>query len=390
MQSFTQSTLEDLSQVTGYPCVSIYFPTHRKGSETQQDPIRLKNALKEAGKALEAQGMSEGDADHYLTPARDLVEQFEFWQHQEAGLALFVAEGFFQTQQLPYEVEELTIVSDRFHTSPLLPLLTDNGSFYLLAASQNAVRFFEADRYSISEMPLADTPLSLEEALKYDEADPQLQMHQGAGNSVAYHGQGVDEDNENSEIRRFFHKVDEGVMAAIADQHKPLLFAGVDFLFPIYQDANNYPHLVVEQHLTGNPDNVGAEELHCNAWAALSDHFSQAQRNAVDEYHAEANVDKASDNIEELIPAAFSGQIDKLFMVSNQHVWGQFNAYENQLTIHEEKEVGDRDLLELAALKTLVNQGQVFMVEADEMPKQSKLAATLRYPLAATVPAGVS
>jgi hypothetical protein len=42
-----EDLMELISEQKGI-CVSIYMPTHRAGSETQQDPIRLKNLLKEA------------------------------------------------------------------------------------------------------------------------------------------------------------------------------------------------------------------------------------------------------------------------------------------------------------------------------------------------------
>jgi len=41
----------------------------------------------------------------------------------------------------------------------------------------------------------------------------------------------------------------------------PLVLAGVEYLFPIYQEANTYPDLV-EEGITGNPENLKPEELH--------------------------------------------------------------------------------------------------------------------------------
>ena len=35
-----------LEQQTG-PCVSLYLPTHRTGRETQQDPLELRNVIRE-------------------------------------------------------------------------------------------------------------------------------------------------------------------------------------------------------------------------------------------------------------------------------------------------------------------------------------------------------
>ena len=58
MDILTKVELEGLMRKEQQWCVSIYLPTHRTGTETQQDPIRLKNLLREAEKHLSAQGVA--------------------------------------------------------------------------------------------------------------------------------------------------------------------------------------------------------------------------------------------------------------------------------------------------------------------------------------------
>jgi hypothetical protein len=45
--------------------------------------------------------------------------------------------------------------SDRFHLKPLLPLLTGDGRFYILALSQNQVRLLQGTRYSVRGLYLS-------------------------------------------------------------------------------------------------------------------------------------------------------------------------------------------------------------------------------------------
>jgi hypothetical protein len=42
------------------------------------------------------------------------------------------------------------VVTDRFHIKPLLPLLSGDGRFYVLALSQSEVRLLQGTRYSVS------------------------------------------------------------------------------------------------------------------------------------------------------------------------------------------------------------------------------------------------
>ena len=48
--------------------VSLYLPTHRAGSETAQDPIRLKNLLTRAAAELEEVGARSTEIDAMLKP----------------------------------------------------------------------------------------------------------------------------------------------------------------------------------------------------------------------------------------------------------------------------------------------------------------------------------
>ncbi len=104
-------------------CVSIYMPTYQAGTEIQQNPIRFKNLIKQAGNQLEEQGVRHTDALALLQPVIDLDKE-DFWQHQNEGLAIFLADGELYYYRLPLQVDERVVVGDRFHIKPLLPAMT--------------------------------------------------------------------------------------------------------------------------------------------------------------------------------------------------------------------------------------------------------------------------
>ena len=80
-------------------CVSIFMPTHRKGPETQQGPIRLKNLLREAEQQLVELEVRPAKAREWLAPAAALLEDFNFWQYQSDGLASLLLKGFSGTTE---------------------------------------------------------------------------------------------------------------------------------------------------------------------------------------------------------------------------------------------------------------------------------------------------
>ena len=211
MELLSRAELETLIEEPEGLCVSIFLPTHRAGAQTQQDPIRLKNLLREAEEQLLAKELRAPEAEELLRPARELLDDSVFWRHQSDGLAAFLSAGVFRYYRLPPNFEDLVIVADRFHLKPLLPLLTGDGEFYVLALSQNEVRLLRATRHSVSEVELEDVPESLADTLRYDDQEKQLQFHTGTaggrgGRAAIFHGHEPDDPKDN--ILRYFRQID--------------------------------------------------------------------------------------------------------------------------------------------------------------------------------------
>ena len=61
------------------------------------------------------------------------------------------------------------MVDDRFHVSPLLPLIAGDGHFFVLALSQNQIRLLEGTRDRVEEVELPGVPLGVRDALQGEE-----------------------------------------------------------------------------------------------------------------------------------------------------------------------------------------------------------------------------
>ena len=385
MDLLARRELEGLILEREGPCVSIFLPTHRAGAETQQDPIRLKNLLGEARERLvAAKGVRPTEADEVLRPAWDLLSDDIFWRYQDDGLALFLSPGAFRSYRLPLGFEELAVVADRYHLKPLLPLLAGDGRFYVLALSQNEVRLLGATRRSVGEVELGENvPESLADALRYDDPEKQLQFHTGTsgggggGRPAVFHGHGANDDSKN-DILRYFRRIDRGLRDLLKGQEAPLVVAGVDYLLPIYRQANTYPGLL-ESGITGNPEELSAEGLHERAWEVVEPHFSEAQREAAVLYEQFAGTGRTSADLREIVRAAYYGRIETLFAVLGAQRWGTFDPGAGGVDLHDEPEGGDGDLLDFAAVHTILNGGTAYVTSPDDMPGGGEVAASMRY-----------
>lgn len=387
MSLLSKSELKTLMEQHAQWCVSIFMPAHRAGVEVQQDPIRLKNLLGHAEERLIESGFRSPEARELLKPAQELLEPAGFWRRQSDGLAIFVSPKVFRTYRLPVDFQELVAVSERFHIKPLLPLFTGDGRFYVLALSQNEVRLLQGTRYSVGQVDLENVPESLAEALKWDDPERRLQWHTRTGTTTdgtraaIFHGHGVaSADDPKDYIRRYFRQIDDGVSDLLRDERAPLVLAGVDYVLPLYREANTYQHLL-EEATTGNPEELSAEELHKQAWTILEPYFQRERKEAAAQYQrlAGAESELASNEVQEIVPAAYHGRVEILFAALGFQQWGSFDVHTNSVELRKEAKPGDEDLLDFAAAHTLLNAGTVYAVEAGKVPDGAPLAAVFRY-----------
>jgi hypothetical protein len=362
------------------------MPVKRAGAEVQQNPIRLKNLLREAEQKLEGEGAERGAVRDLLQPAHDLLKKENtFWMQQEEGLILLLGPDEFHSYRLPFELEERVVVGPWFHMRPLARFVQHGGRFFVLTLSQGGVHLFEATRYSLREIELEGIPLSLEEALKYDDFERHVQFHtsasgQGRGRPAAiYHGQGVgtDDARDKDNILRFFRQVDNGVRDRLAEEQVPLVLAGGAHLQGIYREANHYTYLA-EEGVDVNPEDLGAKELHRRALEIVAPRLLAPREEAVDDFQRLFGTGRASDDLETVVPAAYHRRVDTLFVPAHLQCWGAFSPERNAAQQHKEARQGDVDLIDEAVAHTLLNTGSVYVLQPDDMPALP-VAAIFRY-----------
>lgn len=375
----TRDSLLSLMEVQNKPCVSIYMPTPWVGAESQQNQIRFRNMLRSAGENLLSLGLRQGEADAMLNPGMALLKNAPFWKKQNDGLAAFASAGVFTVYRLPLKFPELTVSSDRFHLKPLLPLFNNGGGrFYVLAVSMKYARFLQGARNSAIELELKNIPRSLAEAVRYDSPDRQMRSQPTRRGTSTVHGHGIWEDMTKESILRYFQQIDRGLQDLLRNERSPLVFAGVDYLFPIFKEANSYPHLV-DQPLAGNPDEMRTGELASLAWKAVQPFYERTVQEALALYKQSMGTGLASNNMEEIVPAASDGKVGYLFVAAGRQQWGSIDSATKKMVLLEKPQQGSEDILDAASVQTYLNGGIVYLLGPEKMPDKSPMAAIFRY-----------
>jgi hypothetical protein len=363
-------------------CISIFMPTFRTGVESQQNQIRFKNLLRRAEEKLLAAGLRSQELKGLLEPAQAMPGNALFWRRQSDGLALFLCTGLFRCFCLPEAFDELIVVADRFHIRPLLPVLRNDRRFYILALSQKEVRLLEGTGQGVREIELEALPKSLDEALQYDELEKQVRFRTGSvsGGSglamVSGHGGVADDTKDN--LLKYFRMIDRGLHDRLKDEHAPLVLAGVEYLFPIYREANTFPHLI-EEGIPGNPRGINSDSLYRMALKIVGPFFQKAENNALAQYRQSSGTGLTSTDIREIVSEAAHGRVGTLFIATGSRIDGTLNRESSTVDLHRKREAEDEDLLEIAAIQTYLHGGSVFILPPNKMPEPKALVAMFRY-----------
>jgi hypothetical protein len=368
------------------PCLSIFMTTFRIGSEALQNTIRLKNLLVEAEERLLPRLKHHSAVQQFLRPIGELLQDGRLWADVDAGLALFRSMERLQYWRLPEAFESVAFVGDCFYVKPLLPLVAPAGQYCLLAVSQNGVRLFEGNQRGLAEIQVANLPKSLVDALHlhppeglFEVRTAMTAIHGKEG--AVFHGQGAATAHHKDDILAYFRIIDRALHDFLNDRRVPLVFVGVGYLFPIYKQANSYPYLL-EQSIPGNPDYTNPLALHGRAIEILTPHWHRDENKDWKWFHQATGTDRVSSDLKEILPAAYQGRVDALFVAADVEPWGHFDPATGHFELTASQATGSESLLNSAACATLRAGGRVHAVKSANLPQGRLASALLRYSVA--------
>jgi len=383
MTLISKNDLQRLMRIEDKCCISIFMPTHPDTAQSEQDQIRFKNLIRQAEKRINETAACAKSMQPALAQGRELLRENSFWRYAADGLALFLATDQFQPYRLPLKFEELMVTGSRFHIKPLLPLFSSDGRFYVLALSQNEVRMLQCTRFSSMAVDLSELSGGLPAVLNYDDTGKTLQFHTGTADSdgrrsAMFHGHGIGVDDDKDEIIQYFRKVDAVIDRILQNETAPLVLAGVDYLLPLYRSVSGYGNLA-EDGIQGNPDGLSARTLQAKAWQIVQPYFAAGQEAQSARLREFAGTGLASGDLPEIVAASLQGRVDVLFVAVGQQCWGIAAPDAGRVKLLAQAAAGSEDLLNRAAVETLMHGGRVFALHAEQVPLEGTAAAIFRF-----------
>lgn len=335
------------------PTVSFLIPTHRGGAETLSDSQHLHPLLTEARTHL-AEHHPDVDADELLSPVVSLAKSRQFWQTQCDGLAVFAYPGGSRHFRVDRSFTPQVTVGDHPNLRPILPLATIDMDFLILALSQSKVRLFEANRATITELPLEDLPASSEDVEGVSTREPQFQHQSGIHSSAHGHG-----PRDYNVLNGFLQVVSKTMEKRFTGDRRPVVLAAVDE----YQGALR-EHLrsvtMLDTVVSGNPDRLSELELHAAAWPIVAAETTRRNGVLVERLGEALGTGLATNDPTLISSESASGRVEILILA------------ERALS-----DVARTDELDAAIANTLVNRGQIEVVP--ELPGGHAVGAIFRH-----------
>lgn len=389
---FEPNTLnsEALRELTGFsatPCLTLMMPTHRMPPERETDPLQFKNLVSE----LEEKMVQNGFEDHVqlLEELEQVYVDRDFWNHQRAGLAVFMSPGVFRSFRVPVELPALTIVSDTFHVKPLYRYFQERDRFQVLVLNRDDVKLFEGNRFHLDEVPLeGKVPLSMKAALGAELTDdhynagtasPSESGNRMDGNVVTgttMHGYMEKSQEQDNDTIRFFRVIDRAI-----DEHfssptgLPLVLAALPENQAVFHEVSKNPSLQ-KKGLEMDASNLSADELREKVWEVYYPQYQKNLQALLERQGLAASQHMSQTLLEDIALDAIDGKIDVLLVEEGRIIKGRVLEDERRI---EYAESGVDDLIDDLSAIVIEKGGRVVILREDKMPHDSGAVSINRY-----------
>jgi hypothetical protein len=219
------ATLAELRRPRPYPAVSVLTPTHRREPGNTQDPVRLRNAVAEARKRLEADPAvtreRRAEVEQQLDRALAEVDP----AHAEDGLAIFAAPGEHQVWTLARTVPERVVLSDTFLTRNLVAAHTAERPYWVLSVAADHVTLWNGGADRVVEERAGGFPMTREP----EDFDPERMERIGDAPSTF----------RDERTRRFLRDADTALARLLRTRPRPLYVTGTEAALALLREAGD-------------------------------------------------------------------------------------------------------------------------------------------------------
>ena len=372
--------IQELVQPPG-PCVTVLLAPYRPGEQAKPRAGVIKNYLKDAARMLAQRQVPASIRADLLDPIEHLSEDPELFEGSHWGRAIFRSPGVFQQFELLGPVQGMITVGGYFAIRPILADLLMPREFYVLKLSKKNVGLMKCSGLKGESVSLPKgVPETLDEATSFEPPDHDLENRSSAGSSIGSmrsvrFGTGAGRETQQVYLSDFYKAVDRGIREVLKTGDVPLVLAGVDEDKALYRTNNRYPNLLA-QSIPGSPEGSWAEpELLYRAYTIVRSDCTERSARALAEARERVAPVRYANGLNAILRAAVEGRVASLYIDEAAQMHGVFEGAKRGGRWN----YGDEDLLNAAAVETILRAGEAFSLPAGRIPGGEPAAAILRF-----------
>jgi hypothetical protein len=352
-----KETLKELMAVEGYPCVSVLLPTHRTFPDNQQDPILLKNLIKEVEERLLAE-FNKREAGPILGHL-DLMAQSIDHNYNLDGLALYASKDYVRKVVLPFSVKARTVVDNTFATRDIILAFNRSVHYYVLVLTAEEARLYDGYRETLYPVRHSGFPVS---------------TFYKKGSTAPKNAGG-----RENQVKEFFNRVDKLMQQIHKTEALPIVVVGVEKIVAQFMEMADVKHMY-SAHLHGNHDHTTLHDLGRMTWPLVSDLLAQYRLGLLDTLKSAVSAGKSASGLTEVWRMAHDGR-GELLLAEEGYSQGVI-LDENDTPVAVSDPTAPRvidDAVDEIAEAVIRFGGQVAFVPDGTLAEHARIALTLRY-----------
>ncbi len=359
-----------LYQANEYPSVSIFVRTHRTMPDREQDPIAVKNMVREAKDRL-LEEFPRRELEEKIFPHIDAAVAKIDYARSKDGIAIFVNASMMKIFRLPVPVKSRVIIDKTFAMGEIDRILHRMVQYWLLTLNEKSVRLYSGIDGILHEVTDKGFPMQYERP--YVEA-----MQYKVNNEMIGHSP-HDSEYFDEHKRQFMRSVVQAYHEVVHNTHLPLVVAGIERNISFFRDIE--PVLAAE-YLSGDVERLSVLDLGDKLEPAVLGLWQKKQAKKLEEFDLAVGKLHHAFGIHSVWRMAQEGRIKDLLVEEGYSVPGVINQ-------------GDPSSIMLAADATLPNisddlvdvllstvakqGGGITFFDEGSLKNYEKIAAILRY-----------
>lgn len=375
----TPEDLRNLLSPRTEPCISVYLPLPRHGTDLSRAPIRFRALVRQAEGFLQ-QRYTPRRIKELLAPLDGLAEASDVFTPGPDGLAAFRAEGLFESYRVWPAPPERVVVADSFHVKPLLRSLQDRHRYFVLALGSRKAALFEGSERGLVPRAVPRLPQPAEGVASGETGGRGGSPRGGPRSAASGSGKAPAESDggRREELLRHFRSVSLALRDGL-DEGVPLVLAGAAAQLPVFREVCGRPGLLTEA-VEGAFDDVRLEELHDRTLPAARKALAARDEALVEEFRHQLDRGLAADILTHVAEGAVSGRVRRLLVADGKPLFGRLDRSTGEVTLHAgQTGPQDDDVLDDLAEVVLAQGGEVIVLDPGRMPGEAAAVATFRW-----------